>query len=185
MKGKDDIAHTNQASVFEKRSAFDHDLVQKRTVSAVEVFGVKTQTIADHFAVITTDRANVDHDITFGMPAKDRFRPVEFISPAGLRAVVRGEKGHPTSILGMKGGAAYVHIGHPKVCVFADSSLWVSPSSTERWDGSWCKLATHAGNSVHRRGRGVGHGINALWSALNHRNIIEGANLRLSKCGGG
>lgn len=107
VKGKDNIANTNQVSMFEERSAFDHLFVYERTIAAVEVFVEKTHAIiAIDLTVIAADRTNIDHDIAFGVPTKDRFLTVEFISPTGLRTIVRGKKGHPTSILGMRGGVA-------------------------------------------------------------------------------
>ena len=106
VKGKHDVANTHLASMFKRRSAFDHLLVQERAIAAVEIFDAITHAIADDFAVIPADRANVDDNIALGMPTEDRFGSVKFVPPTGLGTIVRCEKGHPASILSVKGLAA-------------------------------------------------------------------------------
>jgi hypothetical protein len=102
VKRKDHIANTNEAPVFKQRSALDYLLVQERAVAAIEVFDEKLRTFPDYLAVISADGANINYDIAFGMPAKDRFRAVEIVSPTGLWAIICCEKAHPRMILGVK-----------------------------------------------------------------------------------
>ena len=102
MKGEHHIANTQTTRVMKRHAALNQLLVQERAVAAFEIFDEKRRTFLGYLAVISADRTNIDHDITFGVSSKDRFGAVEFILPTGLRAIICGEEGHPRMILGEK-----------------------------------------------------------------------------------